>query len=119
MTDRVNIYRAGPDDKLGLDRLAELDSQPPPTEPMLIAAVDGQLQAAVPLHGGRAIADPFQRTAQLVALLELRAAQLNSRSSRRRLPYWLRRSATIETGRQAWIRPPKRRYGRPTLSGER
>jgi hypothetical protein len=86
MTDRVNIYRAGPDDKLGLGRLAELDSQPPPTEPMLIAAVDGHLRAAVPLRGGPAIADPFHRTAQLVALLELRAAQLNGRSSRRRLP---------------------------------
>jgi hypothetical protein len=33
--------------------------------------------AALPLAGGKPIADPFFRTAELVGLLELRAAQLN------------------------------------------
>jgi hypothetical protein len=34
---------------------------------MLVVAVDGQLQAAVPLRGGPPIADPFHHTTQLVA----------------------------------------------------
>ena len=118
MTDRVSIYRAGPDDQLALDRLAELDSQPPPTEPMLIAALDGQLQAAIPLRGGPAIADPFHRTAQLVALLELRAAQLNSRSSRRRLPSWLR-VLRHDRDRLGGLDPAAPApLGAPALSGE-
>jgi hypothetical protein len=36
----------------------------------------GGIQAAVPVMGGRAIANPFVRTAELITLLELRAEQL-------------------------------------------
>ena len=42
-----------------------------------MAEVDGRVLAALPLRDGRALADPFRRTADLVALLELRAAQLD------------------------------------------
>ncbi len=34
--------------------------------------------AALPLGSGRALADPFHRTAELVALLELRRTQIDS-----------------------------------------
>ena len=43
---------------------------------MLVAESDGRLLAAVPFDGGRAIADPFEPTAEAVALLELRARQI-------------------------------------------
>lgn len=52
---------------------------------MLVAAVDGEPVAALPLDGGPAIADPFQRTAALVSLLELRIAQMRDRPRRGRL----------------------------------
>lgn len=86
MTDGLNIRRAEANDVLALCRLAALDSQRPPKGPMLVAAIHGELRAAVPLRGGPAIADPFQRTAELVALLELRAAQLRGLASASRRP---------------------------------
>ena len=62
-----------------LGRLAQLDSARIPAGEVLIVEVDGQLRAAVSLHAGEAIADPFHRTAGLVALLRIRAAQLAAR----------------------------------------
>jgi hypothetical protein len=43
---------------------------------MLVAEVDGELCAALPLDGGEAFADPFRPTGELVSLLEMRAVQL-------------------------------------------
>jgi hypothetical protein len=57
-------------------RLAALDSARMPAGPLLVGEMGGGIQAAVPLSGGRAIANPFVRTAELVNLLELRAQQL-------------------------------------------
>jgi hypothetical protein len=71
----IHIFRSEPD--AAIARLAQLDSQRPPTSPVLALEIDGQLRAALPLDGGPAIADPFHLTAQLVMLLELRAAQLD------------------------------------------
>ena len=59
-----------------LARLAALDSASPPTGPALIAEADSRMLAALPLGSGRAIADPFEPTAELVGLLELRRAQM-------------------------------------------
>jgi hypothetical protein len=56
--------------------LAALDGRHVPTGPVLVAEMDGELVAALPLDGGRAIADPFRRTADIVALLELRGRQI-------------------------------------------
>ena len=75
MTDGVTIYRSDPDESI--ERLAQLDSTRCPGSPLLVAAVDGEPRAAVPVERGRAIADPFHRTAELVSLLELRRAQMN------------------------------------------
>jgi hypothetical protein len=76
-TETFTIRMAVSADATALRRLAQLDSAPPP-EPvrMLVAEVGGELRAALPLDGGRAIADPFRRTAQLVAILGERARQL-------------------------------------------
>ena len=86
--ETLTIRRAVPADAAALDRLAQLDSAPHPAPvPTLVAEVAGELRAALPLDGGRAIADPFQPTAELVAILTKRARQIappSRRSARRR-----------------------------------
>lgn len=72
----LTVRRSMPEDARALLRLAALDDMALPGGPFLVADVDGEIVAAVPVDGGRAIADPFLRTADAVALLELRAAQL-------------------------------------------
>ncbi len=72
----IAIRRNRPEDQLALARLADLDSSSVPAAPMLVAEVDGRLRAALSLRDGSAIADPFHRTASLVALLRARAEQL-------------------------------------------
>jgi hypothetical protein len=56
--------------------LAALEGGHLPTGPVLVAEVDDEVVAALPLDGGRPLADPFRPTAHVVALLELRARQL-------------------------------------------
>src|SRR5919201_2398053 len=84
-TDGVVIRRLGPDDSSAVRRLAQLDSSPLPKGPLLGAEVEGRLLAAISLISGESVADPFARSEELRALLELRAAQLRRRL-RRRLP---------------------------------
>jgi hypothetical protein len=74
--DALVIRNASPSDNGSLQRLALLDSAPAPHGPMLVAERQGVLVAAVPFGGGRAIADPFVPSADIVGLLELRRAQL-------------------------------------------
>jgi hypothetical protein len=73
---RVTVRLASSRDARELDRLAQLDSARSPTGPTLVAEIEGQLVAALPLRGGRPVADPFRPTAELVELLEIRATQL-------------------------------------------
>jgi hypothetical protein len=70
------VRRSTSGDEAGLARLAALDSASPPRGPALIAEADSRMLAALPLGSGRPVADPFHRTAELVALLELRRAQM-------------------------------------------
>jgi hypothetical protein len=72
-TDALVIRPAYPDDHGALVRLARLDSQRPLAGPLLVAERDGRLLAALAPATGRAIADPFAPTADLVALLRLHA----------------------------------------------
>ena len=72
----VTVRRSHSGDELGLARLAALDSTSPPRGPALIAEADSRMLAALPLESGRAIADPFAPTQELVALLELRRTQI-------------------------------------------
>jgi hypothetical protein len=77
-------------DGIALARLAALDSKPAPRGEVLIAEVDGALHAALQLDGGVMLADPFKPTADLVALLELRAGDARRRRARRGLAERLR-----------------------------
>ena len=81
---RVTVRRATSSDRVELDRLAALDSAEPFTGGALVAEADARIVAALPLGSGRPIADPFEPTAELVSLLELRARQLREQRSRRR-----------------------------------
>jgi hypothetical protein len=89
-TERLVLRRAMPQDSAALVRLAQLDSAPRPSDAMLVAELDDQVVAAVPFDGGRAIADPFLPTAELVELLRARvqllaAAAPTGRGQHRRL----------------------------------
>lgn len=96
--ETLTIRMAVSTDVGALRRLAELDSAPRPVPvAMLVAEVAGELRAALPLDGGPAIANPFQPTAELVAMLAQRARQLElpapRRTARRRRPLWAPRGA--------------------------
>jgi hypothetical protein len=93
----LTIRAAMPADSAALTRLAQRDSaRAPHASEMLLAEVDGDLRAAVPLHGGEAIADPFHPTSELVRILQARARQLAEADSRR---------APLRTRRVAALRP--------------
>jgi hypothetical protein len=80
----VRIRGAGDQDEAALVRLAQLEGQPRPRRfRILVAEVDGEVLAALPL-GGEAIADPFRHTASLVEMLKLRAAELEDTGPERR-----------------------------------
>lgn len=76
LLETITLRLAGPEDEPALDRLAALDSAERPAGWMLLAEVAGEPWAAVEVRSGVAIADPFHPTADLVGLLQLRAARL-------------------------------------------
>jgi hypothetical protein len=92
----ITVRRAVSADRGALERLAALDSASPLRGPALVAEADSRMLAALPLGSGRPIADPFEPTAGVVALLRLRAEQLgrergeSSRGRVRRLRSLLR-----------------------------
>jgi hypothetical protein len=71
----VVIRESARSDAERLRRLAQLDSARLHQGPMVVAEVDGDLRAAVAIDNGSVIADPFHRTADLVALAEMHASQ--------------------------------------------
>ena len=77
-------------DGVALARLARLDSKPALRGEVLVAEVDGVIQAALQLDDGAAIANPFVPTAGLLELLELRAGEAKRRRVRRGLAERLR-----------------------------
>ena len=93
-SDAVVLRRAQASDTRALRRLADLDDSSPLAGAALVAERDGQLRAAISLHSGRAIADPFHLTTDLVALLRARADLLErERLPRNRTRTLLRRAA--------------------------
>jgi hypothetical protein len=68
-------------DETQLRRLAHMDSARPLSGPTLLAEQGGSVIAALSLGDKAAIADPFVASADAVAMLHLRAAQLNRRSA--------------------------------------
>lgn len=117
----VTLRPAAESDLRALQRLAELDSAGSLAGTVLVAEVNGELLAAYSVQGRRAIADPFRPTADLVALLRVRADQLADRAGARRFGGWrlrLRRrrtgSASPRPGRAvayAAAGPPRRNAG--------
>jgi hypothetical protein len=97
--EQVIVRAAQPNDARDLRRLAALDSARAPVGDALVAEADARILAALPLGSGRPIADPFEPTAELVALLELRREQLrraqttSRRGGARRLRGLLRAAA--------------------------
>ena len=73
---RLRVEALGAADGVARLRLAALDSAPAPRGEVLVADLCGEIVAAHPVGGTRTIADPFRPTADLSALLELRAGQL-------------------------------------------
>src|SRR3954452_15371289 len=65
-------------DDITIESLAALDSQRPIATPALIGEADGRAVAAISLVDGRVVADPFVRTAQLVAILRMRAGAVRA-----------------------------------------
>jgi hypothetical protein len=74
----LTIRIARPEDSDALRRLAQRDSAQVPSGELLVAVVEGRMRAAISVRSGRAIADPFHPTYELVALLCERAEQLRS-----------------------------------------
>jgi hypothetical protein len=65
-------------DHAALERLAQLDSQPVPPGPLLLAERDGRTDVALSLSTGGLIANPFHRTAELCELLRRHADGLRT-----------------------------------------
>ena len=88
----VRIARAG---DLEVARLAALDESAVPEGRTLVAIRDGKAIAAVPIEGGEAVADPFERTAAIVEVLHENAKLVRESTSfaRRRRAIGRRRLA--------------------------
>jgi hypothetical protein len=84
MPAEFTLRHAHAGDREAIVRLAQLDSQPAPRGALVVAEAEGRIVAALALEAGGAIADPFVRTAELLELLRLRAAQLSGESNARR-----------------------------------
>lgn len=90
----IELRMCKPADDPEIDRLAALSDVPAPFGRLVVALLDGKLVAAKPLNGDPVLRDPFVKTAHLVHLLEVRAAQLLEQAPRAALvPRLLRRHA--------------------------
>lgn len=72
----VRIRSLAGADASELRALAERDTARMPNGAVVGAERDGRLLAAISLSSGEVVADPFHPTADLVALLRLRAGQI-------------------------------------------
>jgi hypothetical protein len=79
----VLIRAARGSDGAAIARIAALDSATVPAGELLVAEADGTLVAARSLATGAVVADPFRPTADIVALLALRAAAVSAVPGRR------------------------------------
>jgi hypothetical protein len=95
-TASIAIRPARRDDFVQLWKVASLDSALVPAEPLLVAQAGDEIVAALSLTTGEAIADPFRHSAEAVALLRLRALQVEHAAAapRRSLLRRLRDRAT-------------------------
>jgi hypothetical protein len=85
MTSSLVLRSATSADSAELQRLAALDSARPLEGDVLLAYAGGELRAALSVDSGRAVADPFWPTADLVALLHAAAGEKPRRRLRPRV----------------------------------
>jgi hypothetical protein len=78
----LRLCRIG--DDTAVARLAALEGRTVPPGRHLVAEVNGEVVAALPLLGGEPLADPFRATAHLLPLMRLRATQLGDQPRARR-----------------------------------
>jgi hypothetical protein len=90
------VRRGSHADTDALAIVAALDSSRPLTGRTVVAELDGRIVAAVSLHDGRVVADPFVATADVVELLRVHTTGGRSaaRSRRRWLPLPARQPLT-------------------------
>ena len=81
----ITIRRLGPGDEAAIERLAELDSKKRPDGDLMGVEIEGRLLIATSIATGQSVADPFSRTAELKALMDIRIAQMKGGGARRRL----------------------------------
>ena len=73
MAPEITIRQASSTDAFALRRLAALDDAAALRGEILLAEQGGDLRAALSLENGRAIANPFAPTAELVEMLRMRS----------------------------------------------
>jgi hypothetical protein len=84
---RLTVREATDHDAYALTHLAAVDSADPLPGRVLVAEIDGRPVAALSMTTSTVVADPFRRTADIVQMLKVRAAQMRGeRVSRRGLP---------------------------------
>ncbi len=76
---RLTVRPATDADAYALAQLAAVDSSLPIAGRTLVAEIDGDPVAAIGLDDRTVVADPFRRTAEIVEMLRLRAAQVEPR----------------------------------------
>lgn len=77
--DALSVRLAGAGDRTTVEQLAALDSSSVPSGRLLIGMVGDTPAAVLSLVDGRVVANPFTPTRELIALLRLRARQLEVR----------------------------------------
>lgn len=73
----ITIRTARAEDRTDLARVAARDTHELPEGKLLVAKVGSDVRAAISLEDGTIIADPFHRTAELVAMLKIRVAAVH------------------------------------------
>jgi hypothetical protein len=93
----ITVRGARASDASAIARIADLDSSfELPRPPLLVGERSGAIVAALSLRDGHVVANPFMPTADLVALLRLRARQL--RDERTEPAGWRRRATAVLGG---------------------
>ena len=74
--DSVAVRLARAEDEQAIRRIAALDGKKAPEGRVLVAEADAEVIAALAIESGRAVADPFRWTSDVVALMQMRAEQI-------------------------------------------
>ena len=89
----VALRLAERDEAAMVRRLAALDDQPALEGRVLLALIDGEVEAAISLDDRRVIANPFLATRDVVQLLRVRAQHIAGPDPRRGRHTLMRRAA--------------------------